>query len=200
MEVREATHTADDLVQHVRAGVEGLVRDALEEAHRLHSEADETLARYDEIVHEMTSLRAEIFGLRRDLEELPDRLAKARLGALVDDPVGEDPALLERRYVAARERLPVAEQRLSRLESELASIGSAGSRPAKVEPDGGQRRLVKHESRASILDGLTEIVQDLERLRNQLPDVVGEAADPLIKERDQLRDGQNQLWGLAKRR
>lgn len=67
----------------------------------------------------MTSLRGEVFGLRRDLEGIPDRLAKARLDSLVPDSHGEDPALLERRYVAARERLPVATARIGKLQEEL---------------------------------------------------------------------------------
>jgi len=74
----------------------------------------------------------------------------------------------------------------------------SGSRPARISADGGRRRLVKHESRTPILDGLNETVQDLERLRAALPDVVKDATADLLKERDTLRDGQNQLWGLAK--
>ncbi|MEJ7873094.1 MAG: hypothetical protein WKF67_12625 [Rubrobacteraceae bacterium] len=64
MEVREATHTADDLLRDLRAGVKEIVRDALAEADRLREEADETLARYDEIVHEATRLRSAIFSGR----------------------------------------------------------------------------------------------------------------------------------------
>lgn len=94
-EVR-STPTTADLLAGVRSGVEAVVRDALEEAANLHEEADATLARYDEIVHEATRLRSEIFGLRRDLEGIPDRLAKARLDSLVPDDAGEDPALLGR--------------------------------------------------------------------------------------------------------
>lgn len=64
MEVREATHTADALLRDLRAGVKEIVRDALAEADRLREEADETLARYDEIVHEATRLRSAIFSGR----------------------------------------------------------------------------------------------------------------------------------------
>lgn len=96
--------------------------------------------------------------------------------------------------------LSVAQARLSRLDDELPSIVAGGSRPSKVDPSGGQRRLVKHNARNPILDTLNETVNALERLRNQLPDVVDEATADLLKERDKLRDGQNQLWGLAKRR
>ena len=111
---------------------------------------------------------------------------------------GEDPDSLQARYIQARERLPVAEQRLDRLDDELASITSGGSRPSKVDPSGGQRRLVKHEARIPILDGLNDVAEELERLRIQLPDVIEKATADLLKERDSLRDGQNQLWGLAK--
>lgn len=60
MEVRE-TPTADALLRDVRQGVEEIVRAALAEAARLREEADATLERYDEIVHEATRLRAENF-------------------------------------------------------------------------------------------------------------------------------------------
>ncbi len=45
-EVR-STPTADDLLRDVREGVEEIVRVALEEAERLHLQADETLQQYD---------------------------------------------------------------------------------------------------------------------------------------------------------
>lgn len=93
----------------------------------------------------------------------------------------------------------MAEARLGRLEEERSSLVS-GSRPAKVEPEGGQRRLVKHTAREPILDFLNETAHALERLRAALPEVVKDATADLHKARDQLRDGQNQLWGLAKRR
>ncbi len=91
-----STPTTDDLVRDVRAGVEEIVRDALTEAERQREEADAKLERYDDLVHEMTRLRGEVFGLRRDLEGLPDRLAKAKLDSLIPDDAGEDPALLGR--------------------------------------------------------------------------------------------------------
>ena len=145
-------------------------------------------------------MRSEIHGLRHDVAEIPARINKARLDRLVPDGGGDDPGSLQARYIQARERLPVAEQRLGRLEDELSAITSGGSRPSKVDPSGGPRRLVKHASRESIVDNLNEAVTALERLRVELPDVVKEATAPLIKERDGLRNGQNDLWGLAKRR
>jgi hypothetical protein len=187
----------DDLLAGVKEGVEEIVRAALEAATNLHERADETLERYDEIVHEMTSLRSEIFGLRRDVEGIPDRLAKAKLDSLLYG-VGEDPEDLQRRYIAARERLPVAEARIGKLQEVLASIVAGGSRPAKVSTEGGQRRIVKHNARDPILSTLNDVAEDLERLRIQLPDVVKEATADLLKQRDGLRDGQNQLGGLAK--
>ena len=191
--------TADALLAGVKEGVENIVRDALAEAERMREEADETLERYDDLVNELARLRAERHALKHDLEGIPDRLAKANLDSLVYG-VGEDPDSLQARYIQARERLPVAEQRLGRLEDELSAITSGGSRPSKVDPSGGPRRLVKHASRESIVDNLNEAVTALERLRVELPDVVKEATAPLIKERDGLRNGQNDLWGLAKRR
>jgi predicted nucleic acid-binding Zn-ribbon protein len=193
-EVRD-TPTSEDLLAGVREGVEAIVRDALAEADRRREEADEKLAHYDATTGELARLRLEIHGLTHEAAEIPERINKARLDALVPDGGGEDPALLERRYVAVRERLPVAEQRLARLG--LALLGS-GSRPAKVDPSGGRRRLVKHNARTPILDGLNETVNALERLREDLPDLVKDATADLRKERDTLRDGQNQLWGLAK--
>lgn len=94
-EIREVP-TADDLLAGVREGVEEIVRDALAEADRLHEEASAHLERYDDLVNEATHLRSEIFGLRRDLEGIPDRLAKAKLDSLIPDDAGEDPALLGR--------------------------------------------------------------------------------------------------------
>ena len=94
--------------------------------------------------------------------------------------------------------MPVAEARIGRLEDELASIVAGGSRPSKVDPSGGARKLVKHEARIPILDGLNETAKDLERLRDDLPGVVKEATAVLLKERDTLRNDQNLLWGAAK--
>jgi uncharacterized coiled-coil DUF342 family protein len=190
--------TVEDLVQHVREGVEEIVRAALNEADRLREQADEKLESYDAATGELTRLKLELHALTHELEELPDRISRARLDALVYGG-GDDPNLLERRYVAVRERLPVAEARIGKLQEELSSIVAGGPRPSKVSTDGGQRRLVKHTGREPILDGLNETVNALERLRDQLPAVVKDASDDLLKERDTLRDGQNQLWGLAKR-
>jgi chromosome segregation ATPase len=189
--------TADELVDNVRSGIEAIVRDALAEADRLHEEADEHLAHYDNLVNEATRLRSEIFGLRKDIADIPARLQTARLDALVYGG-GEDPDSLKARYIQARERLPVAEQRLGRLEDELSIIVSGGSRPSKVDPSGGQRRLVKHEARIPILDGLNDVAEDLERLREALPDVVTKATEDLLKQRDNLRNDQNMLWGQSK--
>jgi predicted nucleic acid-binding Zn-ribbon protein len=186
--------TTDDLVEHVREGVEVNVRDALAEAERLRSEADEKLAHYDGITSELAQLRLELHGLRHEVEGIPDRLAKARLDSLVYG-VGEDPNLLERRYVAVRERLPVAESRIARLESELASLVSGGSRPAKVR---NERHLLKHKGREPVLDALQEAAKAVEALREELPDVVEKASEDLIRERNTTRDGQNSLWGQAK--
>lgn len=195
-EVRQ-TPTTDDLVQHVRAGVEEIVRDALAEAERLREEADETLERYDDLVNELARLRAERHALTHDLEGIPDRLAKAKLDGLVPDSGGEDPDLLQRRYIQVRERLPVATARIGRLEEELASLVSGGSRPAKVH---NERFVLLHNAREPVLGTLNVAAQAVEALREALPDVVEKAAEDLIRERNTTRDGMNQLWGLAKRR
>jgi chromosome segregation ATPase len=197
MEVRE-TPTAADLLAGVREGVAAIVRDALAEAERLRAEADETLERYDATTGELARLRLELHALKHELADLPPRVHVAALDGLVPDSVGEDAEDLQRRYVQARERLPVATARIGRLEDELSSIVAGGSRPSKVEPSGGQRRLVKHESREPALDVLNETATALERLREALPDAVKDATADLRKERDTLRDGQNQLWGLAR--
>jgi chromosome segregation ATPase len=196
-EVRD-TPTAEDLLAGVREGVEEIVREALEEAASLREQADEKLQRYDGITSELAALRLEKHALKHDLADLPARVHVAALDSLAVSYVGEAPDLLQRRYVTARERLPVVEDRLSRLEDDLSRITSGGSRPAKVSPEGGQRRLLKHESREPALDVLNETVNALERLRNQLPDVVKDVAADLQRERDTLRSGQNNLWGLAK--
>jgi hypothetical protein len=197
MEVRQAP-TAEDLLAGVREGVAEIVRDALAEADRLREAADEKLARYDATTGELTRLRLELHGLTHEAAEIPERINKARLDALVPNGGGEEPEALERRYVQARERLPVATARIDRLEDELSRITSGGSRPSKVDPSGGARRLVKHGSREPILDTLNETFNALERLRADLPDVVKDATADLRKERDSLRDGQTQLWGQSK--
>jgi predicted nucleic acid-binding Zn-ribbon protein len=199
MQVREATTSTEDLLAGVREGVEEIVRGALAEAATLREEADEKLERYDAATGELTRLRLEVHGLTHEAAEIPERINRARLDAMVPNGGGDDADALERRYIQVRERLPVAEQRIGRLERELAAITSGGSRPAKVSAEGGQRRLVKHESREPALDVLNETVNALERLRDQLPDLVKDATGDLQRERDSLRDGQNQLWGLAKR-
>jgi chromosome segregation ATPase len=197
MEVREVP-TADALLRDVREGVEEIARAALEEADRLREEADDLLQQYDAATSELASLRVEVHGLRHDIQELPQRVQIASLDALVPDEAGEDHDALQARYVAARERLPVAEARLSRLDVELASITSGGSRPSKVSNQGGERRLVRHNSREIIVDTLNETAKELERLRIQLPDVVKKATADLLKRRDGLRNDQNMLWGQSK--
>jgi hypothetical protein len=197
MQVREAP-TTDDLLRDVREGVEEIVRAALAEAASLREQADEKLERYDAATGELTRLRLEVHGLTHEAAEIPERINRARLDAMVPNGGGEEPEALERRYVQARERLPVATARIGRLEAELANLVSGGSRPSKVDPSGGARRLVKHESREPALDVLNETASALERLRDQLPDVVKDATADLLKERDTLRSGQNDLWGLAR--
>jgi chromosome segregation ATPase len=197
-EVR-STPTTDDLLQHVRAGVEAVVRDALEEATNLREEADETLARYDGVASELAALKVERHSLKHDLADLPPRVHVAALDGLAGGSVGENAEDLQNRYVQVRERLPVATARIARLEADLSRIGS-GSRPAKVSPEGGARRLVKHNAREPVLAVLNEAVNALERLRESLPDAVRDASDDLLKERDTLRSGQNDLWGLSKAR
>jgi chromosome segregation ATPase len=191
--------TVEALVEHVREGVAEIVRDALEEAEHLREQADEKLQRYDGITSELAALRLEKHSLKHELQDLPARVHVAALDSLAVSYVGEDPDSLQSRYVTARERLPVVESRIARLENELANLFAGGSRPSKVSTDGGQRRLVKHNAREPILDTLNETASALERLRADLPDVVKDASDDILKERDSLRDGQNQLWGLAKR-
>jgi hypothetical protein len=197
MQVREVP-TASAILEEVRSGVEEIVRVALEEAEHLREVADETLARYDATTGELTRLRLELHALKHELADLPPRVHVAALDGLVDGGVGENAEDLQRRYVAARERPPVVEARIARLADELASLVAGGSRPAQVNADGGQRRIVKHTGREPILDTLNETASALERLRADLPDVVKDATADLLKQRDSLRDGQNQLWGLAK--
>jgi predicted nucleic acid-binding Zn-ribbon protein len=146
MEVRRAP-TAEDLLAGVREGVEEIVRGALEEAAILREEADEKLAQYDALVNELARLRLEIHGLHHEAAEIPIRLQTARLDAMVQNGGGDDADALQARYIAVRERSPVAEDRLSRLDDELASIVAGGSRPSKVSPEGGLRKLVKHTAR-----------------------------------------------------
>ena len=74
----------------------GSSREALEEAASLREEADEKLARYDAATSELAALRLEKHALKHDLEEIPERINKARLDALIPDDAGEDPALLGR--------------------------------------------------------------------------------------------------------
>jgi predicted nucleic acid-binding Zn-ribbon protein len=193
-EVRQVP-TAEDLVMHVREAVTAIVRDALNEAGRLREEADEKLARFDAINSELSALKLERHSLRHDLAEIPARLHLSRLDALVDDTVGEDPDSLQSRYVVVRERLPVAESRIVRLENELSHLCAGGSRPAKVRND---RHLLKHNGREPALDALNDAAKAVEDLCESLPDVVTKAASDLLRERKRVRDGQAQLWGQSK--
>lgn len=193
-EIREVP-TATELVEHVRAGVEEIVREALAEAERLHSEADEKLERYDATTAELAQLRLELHALKHELEELPARVHVAALDGLVPDSVGEDAEDLQNRYVAARERHPVVEARIGRLENELANLCSGGSRPAKVR---NERFVLLHNAREPAMDALNDAAKAVEALRKDLPDVVEKAAADLIRSRNTTRDGQNSLWGQAK--
>lgn len=190
--------TADALLAEVREGVEAVVRDALEAATNLHEEAAATLERYDGITSELTRLKSEIHGLHHEAAEIPARLAKANLDSLIPDSGGEDAEDLQRRYIAARERLPVAEARIARLESELSSLVSGGSRPAQVNPNGGQRKLLKHNATSPALDALNEAMATLNDLHEALEEVVPLGGEELRRVRQRVADSQNTLWGQAK--
>ncbi len=192
--LREVPTTAD-LLAEVREGVAAIVRDALAEADRRREEADEKLAHYDAATRELAALKLEKHGLAHELQELPGRLHVARLDGLVDDPVGEDANLLQNRYVQARERAPVVEARIVRIEAELANLVAGGSRPAKVR---NERFVVSHNAREPVLDTLNDAAKAVEALRKDLPDVVEKAAEDLLSERKRVRDGQTQLWGQSK--
>jgi predicted nucleic acid-binding Zn-ribbon protein len=187
--------TVEALVEHVRQGVEEIVREALAEAEHLREEADEKLERYDGITSELAALRLEKHSLKHELQDLPARVHVAALDSLAVSYVGEDPDSLQSRYVTARERLPVVEARIGRLENELANLVAGGSRPAKVR---NERLLLKHKVREPALDTLNDAAQAVEALRESLPVLVEKAAEDLIRERKRVRDGQTQLWGQAK--
>jgi uncharacterized protein YoxC len=193
MEVREVP-TAEDLLAGVKEDVAEIVRAALEEAATLRSEADECLERYDATTGELTRLRLELHALTHDLQDLPDRITRARLDSLVYG-VGEDPDSLQARYIQVRERAPVVEARIGRLENELSSLVAGGSRPAQVR---NERHLLKHKGREPALDVLNDAAKSVEALRKAIPDVVTKAAEDLLSERKRVRDGQTQLWGQAK--
>lgn len=190
-----STPTTDDLVRDVREGVEKIAREALEEAAQIHAEADEKLARYDAASSELARLRLEHHALTHDLEELPGRLHVARLDGLVPDSHGENADSLQTRYIQARERLPVVEQRIVRLENALANLVAGGSRPAKVR---NARMLLKYNARQPAMDALNEAAATLVALHASLPDVVEKAAEDFRRERFRVRDSQNVLWGQAK--
>jgi BMFP domain-containing protein YqiC len=187
--------TVEDLLAGVREGVEEIVREALAAADRLREQADEKLERFDGITSELARLRVERHSLTHDLVELPGRLNVAKLDGLVPDGVGEDPEDLQNRYVAARERAPVVEARIARLEDELADLVAGGSRPAKVRD---ARLLLKHKVREPALDTLNDAAKAVEALRKDLPVLVEKAAEDLVRERKRVRDGQTQLWGQSK--
>lgn len=189
------TPTTDDLVQHVREGVEALVRDALAEADRLREQADEKLESYDAATGELTRLRLELHALKHDLADLPARVHIAALDGLVPDSVGENAEDLQNRYVQARERAPVVEARIARLADELAAITAGGSRPAKVR---NERFILLHNAREPAMDTLNDAAKAVEDLCESLPDVVTKASEDLIRERNTTRTGMNQLWGQAK--
>ncbi len=198
-EVRE-TPTTDALLAEVREGVAAIVRAALAEAERLREQADETLERYDAVTSELARLRLERHALTHELEELPARLHTAKLDALVPDSHGEEPEALESRYVQARERAPVVEARIGRLEAELSNLRAGGDRPAQVNAQGGERRIIKHNANSPALDALNEAAATLQDLHEQLETVIPKTGEELLRTRDRVRDGQNQLWGLAKAR
>lgn len=100
MELREATPTADAILAGVKEGVAAIVRDALAEAERLRSEADEKLRHYDGTIFELARLRLEQHDLAHEAAEIPGRLHVAKLDSLVGDGVGEDAASLQTRYMA----------------------------------------------------------------------------------------------------
>jgi DNA repair exonuclease SbcCD ATPase subunit len=197
--LREVPTTAD-LLAEVREGVAAIVRAALAEAERLREEADEKLQRYDATTGELARLRLELHALKHELADLPPRVHVAALDGLVPDGVGEDAEDLQRRYVQARERAPVVEARIGRLEAELSNLRAGGDRPAQVNAQGGERRIIKHNANSPALDALNEAAATLQDLHEQLETVIPKTGEELLRTRDRVRDGQNQLWGLAKAR
>lgn len=196
-EIREA-QKVEEIVEHVRDAVAAVVVEALTEAIGIQAEATRTVERYDGITSEIAALKVERHALTHDLQEIPDRLAKAKLDGLVPDGGGENPSELERRYIQVSERLPAANARIGKLESELSSLTAGGSRPARVNPNGGQRKLLKHNATSPALDALNEAMATLKDLHEALEEVVPLGGEELRLVRKRLLDSQNTLWGQAK--
>lgn len=195
-EIREA-QKVEEIVEHVRDAVAAIVVESLTEVIEIQDEAKRTVERYDGITSEIAALKVEIHGLKHEVSEIPERINKARLDGLVPDGGGENPSELERRYIEVRERLPVAEARIARLESELSSLVSGGSRPAQVNPNGGQRKLLKHNATSPALDALNEAMATLKDLHEALEEVVPKDGEELRLARKRVLDSQNVLWGQA---
>lgn len=196
-EIREA-QKVEEIVEYVRDAVAAIVVEALTEAIQIQEEATRTVERHDGITSEIAALKVEVHGLTHDLQEIPERINKARLDGLVPDGGGENPSELERRYIEVRERLPVAESRIDKLEKELANLTAGGSRPARVNPAGGQRSLAKHNATSPALDALNEADFLLRELHAALETVIPEGGEELRRVRKRMLDSQNTLWGQSK--
>lgn len=196
-EIREA-QKVEEIVEHVRDEVAAVVVEALTEAIQIQREANLTVERYDGISVEIAALKVEVHGLKHEAEDLPARINKAKLDGLSPTVLGEDAEALKSRYVAARDRMPVAEARIDKLEAELSRLTAGGSRPARVNPNGGQRKLLKHNATSPALDALNEAMETLQALHKALETVIPEGGEELRRVRKRMLDSQNTLWGQAK--
>jgi predicted nucleic acid-binding Zn-ribbon protein len=196
-EIREA-QKVEEIVEHVRDAVAAIVVESLTEVIEIQDEAKRTIARFDGITSELAALKVEKHSLTHDLQEIPERINKARLDGLVPDGGGENPSELERRYIQVSERLPAANARIGKLESELSSLTAGGSRPARVNPNGGTRKLLKHNATSPALDALNEAMATLNDLHKALEEVVPQGGEELRRVRQRMLDSQNTLWGQSK--
>lgn len=175
MDTSQQTPTVEDAVADLREKAEAIRDAAMAEFREASDKASDQVSWYWDSVERLAEVRDEINTLRADQARLPQEAYTADMRG--------DSALemeLRGRFAEVERRLPEA---LAEERELAAALDSWLSGAGRLDPDEGAE-MVAYGAPTGVLKRGRE---QLERLQNELDDVLSEIIEPVVKEHDELR-------------